>query len=87
MFLTCLASLGMVASALYGLRLVRRAFYGPNAHHWQLHDLYAREWLMVGPMLACLLWIGLYPKPLLNTFRPVLSAIQQQAALPLSATR
>ena len=53
-FLTSLASLGMVASALYGLRLVRRAFYGPNAHHWQLHDLYVREWLIVAPMLACL---------------------------------
>jgi NADH-quinone oxidoreductase subunit M len=86
-FLTSLASLGMVASALYGLRLVRRAFYGPNAHHWQLHDLYAREWLMVAPMLACLLWIGVYPKPLLNIFRPVLDAIQQQPALPLSARR
>jgi NADH-quinone oxidoreductase subunit M len=86
-FLTSLASLGMVASALYGLRLVRRAFYGPNAHHWQLHDLYVREWLIVGPMLACLVWIGVYPQPLLNTFRPVLSSIQQQATLPLAARR
>jgi len=86
-FLTSLASLGMVASALYGLRLVRRAFYGPNAHHWQLHDLYVREWLIIAPMLACLVWIGVYPQPLLNTFRPVLSSIQQQATLPLAATR
>jgi NADH-quinone oxidoreductase subunit M len=84
--LTSLAALGVVASALYGLRLVRSVFYGPNAHSWRLHDLYAREWLIVGPMLACLLWIGLYPQPFLNTVRPVINAVQT-TALPMAARR
>jgi NADH-quinone oxidoreductase subunit M len=85
--LTALAALGIVASALYGLRLLRNTFYGNNQHEWQLHDLHAREWFIVAPMLGCLLWIGLYPQPLLNTFRPVLNAIEQGAAPPLAARK
>jgi NADH-quinone oxidoreductase subunit M len=85
--LTCFAAAGMIASALYGLRLLRAAFYGPNEHHWQLHDLYRREWVMLGSMLACLLWIGLYPQPLLKTFRPVIDAMQSAAPATLSARK
>jgi NADH-quinone oxidoreductase subunit M len=85
--LTSLAGLGIVASALYGLRLVRTVFYGPNANRWQFPDLYIREWLIVAPMLACLLWIGLYPQPFLNTFRPVVDAVQQPTTPPLAARR
>ena len=36
-----------------------------------------REWAMLGPMMVCLLWIGLYPQPVLNTVRPSLAATQQ----------
>jgi NADH-quinone oxidoreductase subunit M len=85
--LTALAALGIVASALYGLRLLRNTFYGPNKHGWQLHDLHAREWFIVAPMLICLLWIGLYPQPFLNTFRPVLNTIEQAAVFPLAARK
>lgn len=85
--LTALAALGIVASALYGLRLARTAFYGPNAHNWKLRDLQPREWLIVVPMFACLLWIGLYPQPFLKTIRPVISAVQQSASLSLAAKR
>lgn len=83
--LASFAALGMIASALYGLRLLRTAFYGPNEHRWQLHDLYGREWFMMASMLICLIWIGLYPQPLLRTFRPVIEAMQSAAPLSLAA--
>jgi NADH-quinone oxidoreductase subunit M len=38
-----------------------------------------REWVILGTMMACLLWIGLYPQPVLNTVRPSLAAVQQSA--------
>jgi NADH-quinone oxidoreductase subunit M len=85
--LTVLAALGVVASALYGLRLLRQTFYGPNANGWKLHDLYSREWLMVAPMLACLLWLGLYPRPFLDTVRPVVDATEQIANLAAAGMR
>lgn len=84
--LTSLAAIGIVASALYGLRLLRSVFYGPNAHGWRLHDLEAREWVVVAPMCACLLWLGLYPQPVLNTFRGALGSLGQ-SDIPLAAKR
>jgi NADH-quinone oxidoreductase subunit M len=77
--LTCLAALGIVASALYGLRLLRSAFYGPNTHDWHVPDLRPREWLIFASMFGCLLWIGLYPRPLFKTFQPATDQITPSA--------
>jgi NADH-quinone oxidoreductase subunit M len=78
--LTVVATLGLLAATLYGLRLGQSAFQGPNPHHWKLPDMSVREWAILGPMMICLLWIGLYPQPLLNAVRPSLAAAAQQAA-------
>jgi len=78
--LTVIATLGLVAATIYGLRLGQTAFQGPNPHHWKLPDLSFREWAILGPMMICLLWLGLYPQPVLNAVRPSLAAASQQAA-------
>jgi NADH-quinone oxidoreductase subunit M len=75
--LTVIATLGLLAATLYGLKLGQSAFQGPNPHHWKLPDMRLREWAMLGTMMVCLLWIGLYPQPILNTVRPSLAAVQQ----------
>jgi NADH-quinone oxidoreductase subunit M len=79
--LTVVATLGLLAATLYGLRFAQGAFHGPNLHHWRLPDMRLREWTILGPMILCLLWIGLYPQPVLNTLRRSLATVQQ-AALP-----
>jgi NADH-quinone oxidoreductase subunit M len=79
--LTVVATLGLLAATLYGLKLGQSAFQGPNPHHWKLPDIRLREWAMLGTMMVCLLWIGLYPQPILNTVRPSLAAVQQGAFL------
>lgn len=68
--ITVVASLGILASTFYALRMVQRAFHGPNTQSWRFADLTAREGLMVGTMIAGLLWLGLYPQTVLNTFEP-----------------
>jgi NADH-quinone oxidoreductase subunit M len=75
--LTVVATLGLLAATLYGLRLGQTAFQGPNPHHWKLPDLSIREWSILGPMMICLLWLGLYPQPILNAVRPSLAAPAQ----------
>ena len=42
-------------------------------------DLTRREGLMVATMIAGLLWLGLYPQPVLNTFEPALQSLQHEA--------
>ena len=75
--LTVVATLGLLAATLYGLKLGQSAFQGPNPHHWNLPDMRFREWAILGTMMVCLLWIGLYPQPVLNAIRPSLAAAQQ----------
>jgi len=77
--LTVVATLGLLAATLYGLKFAQGAFHGPNSHHWSLPDMRLREWAILGPMILCLLWIGLYPQPVLNTLNSSLAAVQQSA--------
>jgi NADH-quinone oxidoreductase subunit M len=77
--LTVVATLGLLAATLYALKFAQGAFHGPNLHHWSLPDMRLREWTILGPMILFLLWIGLYPQPVLNTLRPSLAAVQQSA--------
>ena len=78
--LTIVAVLGILASTFYALQFVQRAFHGPNVNQWSVRDLLPREVLMLAPMMAILLWLGLYPQPLLNTFRPAMHELQRSAS-------
>ena len=75
--ITVVASLGILASTFYALRMVQRAFQGPETHAWRFSDLTPREGFMITAMIAGLLWLGLYPQPVFNTFGPALSNLQQ----------
>jgi len=75
--ITVVASLGVLASTFYALRMVQRAFQGPNAHGWQLADLAPREGLMMAAMIAGLLWLGFYPQPVLNAFSPAMDNLER----------
>ena len=84
--LTVVATLGLLVATLYGLRFAQGAFHGPNLHHWSLPDLRRREWTILGPMMLCLLWIGLYPQPVLNLVRSSVARVQQ-AVFPQEIVR
>ncbi len=65
-----IASVGLVFSTVYSLYMVRRIFFGPppvSPIGTSLPDLSRREAALVAPLIAILLWIGLYPQPVLNT--------------------
>lgn len=63
-----LASLGLITSALYSLRMLQTVFLGPvSEENLTLSDLSWRETGIVGVLIIALLWIGFYPQPLLET--------------------
>ncbi len=66
------ASLGVIFSACYLLWLYQRVFYGRAteavSHH--MSDLVPREWAAVLPLLAMMIWMGVYTQ----TFLPPISA-------------
>ncbi len=77
--LTIVASIGVLAATFYALRLVQRAFHGPNEYRWTLTDLVPREGVIIALMAISLLWLGLYPQPVLSTFSPALHALEAKA--------
>ena len=78
--LTALATVGILFATFYALRLVQRAFQGPNTHDWRIADLVPREGLVVALMIVTLLWLGLYPRPVLDTFQPAMARLEQLAS-------
>jgi NADH-quinone oxidoreductase subunit M len=78
--LTALATVGVLFATFYALRLVQRAFQGPNTHDWRIADLVPREGLVVALMIVTLLWLGLYPRPVLDTFQPVMARLEHLAS-------
>ncbi|MGH9446132.1 MAG: complex I subunit 4 family protein, partial [Terriglobia bacterium] len=77
--LTIAASIGILLSTLYALRFIQTGFHGPNRNNWSVQDLVPREVAMLIPMVAILIWLGIYPQPIFNTFRPARQKIEQYA--------
>jgi NADH-quinone oxidoreductase subunit M len=77
--LASIAAVGVLAATFYALRLVQAAFHGPNTGNWRIADLRPREAAIMGVMAVTLLWLGLYPQPVIATFHP-----RQVATLPLA---
>ncbi|WP_199182829.1 NADH-quinone oxidoreductase subunit M [Mycobacterium sp. 4858] len=61
----------LVLSAIYMLWLYQRVMTGPVATgNEKIGDLRARELLVVAPLIALLLVLGVYPKPVLDIINP-----------------
>ncbi len=75
-FLTVLATIGLVAATIYSLWLVHQIFHGPNPAEWSLPDLDRREALILWVLVIGLVWLGLYPQPVLDAARPALDLLE-----------
>jgi len=82
--LTALAVIGLVFATVYSLRIMQAGFFGPNTHGWQMADLNAREWVVMGAMIIALVYLGLYPQPLLDIVQPSIDTLLQYEVEQLS---
>jgi len=64
---TAIAATGLILAAVYSLIMIQRAFHGPSKKTERLQDLNVRELATVLSLMAILLWLGLYPQPVLDT--------------------
>ena len=73
------AALGLITGAVYSLRLLQQAFHGPlDEKNEGLRDFNARDMTALGVLVIGLLWLGLYPQPVLDLAAPTLDAIAQR---------
>lgn len=70
--LTILATIGLVAATIYSLRIVQKIFYGiEKKKNRQLNDLSLREKFVLITMVIVIIWLGLFPQPVLNTTKGI----------------
>ncbi|RYD59333.1 MAG: NADH-quinone oxidoreductase subunit M [Sphingobacteriales bacterium] len=60
------AGLGIILGAVYTLNMVQRTAYGNATEMVVAKDLTANEYLGLGVIIALILFLGVYPKPLLE---------------------
>ncbi len=73
--LAILATTGIVLAAIYVLYLYQRTFQGPVSEKVaKFRDLNAREVLAVAPLIALIVFLGVYPKPVLDVINPAVKA-------------
>jgi NADH-quinone oxidoreductase subunit M len=75
------ATAGIVLAALYILWMYQRTMQGPlnPALPKAMPDLTRREAWAIGPVLALVLALGVYPKPVLDIITPAVQATMQDA--------
>jgi NADH-quinone oxidoreductase subunit M len=84
--MTVVAATGLVAASVYSLWLIQAVFHGPNRQQWKLSDLSARETAIMTALIAAIVWLGLYPQPVLNTTEQTVKRLQSGTALAMKAS-
>jgi NADH-quinone oxidoreductase subunit M len=75
------ASIGVILSACYMLWLYQRVFYGEANHEVRSHvfDLNFREWAAIVPLIAMMVWMGVYSQSFLPPVGKVTAHVLEQA--------
>jgi NADH-quinone oxidoreductase subunit M len=80
-----LAALGVILAALYILLAYQRTMQGPlrmpPGISDKVRDLNLREVLAIAPLLALMIFLGFYPKPLTDVITPAVDATMQDVGV------
>jgi NADH-quinone oxidoreductase subunit M len=77
---TALASIGLIISTVYALWMIQGAFQGREREAVRIHDLGPREMAMATALVAALVWLGLYPQPVVDTAAPTVTSLTTMAS-------
>lgn len=66
-----IAAVGMVFTLIYAVCMLQTIFHGPTRRPWRGADLGARELATGVAIILVLVWLGTYPRPVLDATAPV----------------
>jgi NADH:ubiquinone oxidoreductase subunit 4 (subunit M) len=73
---TVVAAAGVILAALYLLWAYQRVFHGePDEDNADVPDLTWREGLVMAPLVGLIVFLGVYPKPMLERIEPAVTAL------------
>lgn len=63
--------LSVILSVIYSLRFMERVYFDePSLYQDSWVDIKGKELMIALPLIAVILWIGIYPAPILNQIKP-----------------
>jgi NADH-quinone oxidoreductase subunit M len=77
------AAVGLIPAALYSLIAIQRAFHGPADPARAVPDFGARETGMMLILAVAIIWLGVYPQPILNISAPALENLTPAAPVAM----
>jgi NADH-quinone oxidoreductase subunit M len=82
-WIAALAAFTLIIGAAYTLWLVKRVIFGKveSQKVAKMQDMNIREWIVLGTFAACVLAIGIYPKPLVTLMDGAVREIVQNLML------
>jgi NADH-quinone oxidoreductase subunit M len=75
--ITVVAALGLIPAAVYSLWIVQRVMQGPNPEGWKIIDLAGREMVMTGALAVVIIWLGIFPQPVLDTVAAPIHSLER----------
>ncbi len=75
--LTVIAATGLIFATVYSLWMIQRTFFGARENDLKVRDLRMREMTVMALMMAAIVWIGLYPQPVIDRAKEALTAFPQ----------
>ena len=81
---TVLASTGLVLGSVYSLIMIHRAYFGPTKSDEVLRGMDGRELIMVLGLAVLLVYLGVYPQPVLDTSAASMQGVQQWLSTALT---
>jgi NADH-quinone oxidoreductase subunit M len=72
---TALASIGLIVSTVYALWMIQAAFQGREPEAVRIRDLGLREMAMATALVIAIVWLGVYPQPVVDAAAPVVTSL------------
>lgn len=76
--LTVFASLGLIASAIYSLRIIQRVWHGEIKKESHIKDLVLRELIILSSLIVVIVWLGLFPGKIISTVKPFVKDLKEK---------
>ncbi len=75
-YIAAVLGLSIILSAIYMLRFMQKVYFGlssPHQPNWS--DIGIKELLIAAPLITLILWLGIYPAPVLDEIKPAIEKI------------
>jgi NADH-quinone oxidoreductase subunit M len=72
---------GFIVSLIYNTSLIQRIFHGPKYEDRNISDLVPSKMVIFIVMIILIVWIGLYPQPIINTAKTAITNLQSITAI------